>query len=152
MEVSSEGGKRRVWWMHGLSMAPRMRMKSCRGGGVARNEAGNNKAMEIEWGSNEYDCIVEEEEPEVKANFDWKTFYQKETPGEIEEMISEMENELMMSVQLEHGPIPMDHVWIIQTLMARALQERQSFGRVVGVALSSWKEDDSRRWSIMADI
>lgn len=71
----------------------------------------------------------------------------------MEETISELERELMMSVQLEVGSsVPMDPLWINRTLLTQALQERQSFERIVGVALSSWKDDDTRRWSIMVDI
>jgi len=54
---------------------------------------------------------------------------------------------------LEAGPtVPVDPMWINRTLLAQALQEQQSFGRMVGVALSSLKDEDTRRWSVMADI
>jgi len=123
-KIAGEGGKRQFWWMHGMSMAPRVHMKSRRGGRMARDEVGSRKKREVKWGNLEYGCIIEEEKLEEPPNFDWKTFYQKENPGEVEEAISELESELMMSVQLEHGPrAPMDPMWITRTLLARALQE-----------------------------
>jgi len=121
-KISSEGDNRYPWWKPGHSMAPSMRMKSRRGGSMTRDEARSSKAREVEWGSLEYGCIIEEEKPEEHSSFDWKTFYQKETPGEVEAAITELESELMMSVQLENGlRVPMDLMWINRTLLARAL-------------------------------
>ena len=77
-----------------------------------------------EWGSREYGCIIEEEKPEDSPQFDWKSFYQKEVLVEVEMTISELERELMKSVQLEAGPtVPLDPMWINHVLLARALQQ-----------------------------
>jgi len=103
--------------------------------------------------SSEYRYIIEEEKSNDPPPFDWLRFYHREMPEEVEEAIQTLEKELLQSVKIEKGPqVPLDLLWINKTLLAQALQERKSFGRVLREAFRAWREEETRRWSIMDNI
>lgn len=62
---------------------------------------------------------------------------------EIEEAIQELERELLQSVEMDKGSqATLEPLWINRILLARALQERRSFGRVLKEAFQARREEE----------
>jgi len=60
---------------------------------MSRGENESSRAKVFDWGNLKYGCVIEEDKPEDHPCFEWKTFYQKEMPGEVEEAIEKLESE-----------------------------------------------------------
>ena len=59
----------------------------------------------------------------------------------------------MKALELEHGgPIPTDSLWVARSLLACLMEEQQNFGRVVEIALTTWRADEEGRWRTMEDV
>lgn len=59
----------------------------------------------------------------------------------------------MQSVEIDKGAqVTLEPLWINRILLARALRERRSFGRVVKEAFQACREEEMRRLSIMEYI
>ena len=105
------------------------------------------------WGDSEHwgcGCIIEEEKP---LTFEWEKHYNLVLPPEIKEAITKMETELVQAHELEQGgSIQKDPLWVAQILQARSMEERQSFGRTVEIALTTWRVDEEAHWRTMEDI
>ena len=73
---------------------------------------------------------------------DWEALFQKEALAHIHNSIASMEDEIFGKFRLRLGhDITMSNYWRLKFILAKSMNERESFGECVNLTVSTFKEE-----------
>ena len=86
-------------------------------------------------------------------NVDWEALFRKETSEHIFKSIATMENEIFGEFRLRLGPeVAISNYWHLKFFLSRAMRERESFGDLVKIIVSTFNEDAEKSLAYMRDL
>ena len=86
-------------------------------------------------------------------NINWESLFHKETPEHICNSITTMEAKIFGELWLRLGPVVVIlNYWHLKFILSRAMRERESFGDLVKITISIFKEDAEKILVHMRDL
>ena len=86
-------------------------------------------------------------------NVDWEALFRKESLEHIWNSIAAMENEIFWEFRLSLGlEVAISNYQCLNFILSRAMRERESFGDLVKITISTFKEDADKSLVHMRDL